>query len=494
MTSRSAAGAFLLVGAHAVEVSVLVAALTLYRRGDRGLRAFLAAPVGWACLIALLVLVVSVPLLVYLARLLPPPRMRRLTALVVLNLFSVTLAFGVAEAIVRVLATPAIQGPVFAGTVLLPYRWEDATARGRATLERAAIEQSYLVHDGDLGWTIGPNRASKDYNRQAVEQYLARVGRASRRRAPADADGRIYVSSAEGLRSPRPGMSFAALPAKRRIAVVGDSFTFGLEVRYEETWAHQLEQALGSEVQVLNFGVDGYGVDQAYLRYRRDVLAWHPEIVILGMIDDDLRRTMCVYGFLCFSGFGIPFSKPRLVLTDHGLAPLNLPLPAPDSLFAKRSIADLPFIEFDVAFDPRAWQWRFYHHSYAIRFALSRYHPWTMARPPVTREVMKSLNAEVVRAFVKLAREHGSTPIVAFFPSNPDPAWAASRAPNVADEVLAAKGIRYFDLTGCVEAVPAPDRFVALHYSARTNAAVARCLRDAIAAGFESSDEGGGRR
>ena len=222
------------------------------------------------------------------------------------------------------------------------------------------------------------------------------------------------------------------------------------------------------ERTLLNFGVDGYGVDQAYLRYRRDVLAWHPEIVILGMIDDDLRRTMCVYGFLCFSGFGIPFSKPRLVLTDHGLAPLNLPLPAPDSLFAKRSIADLPFIEFDVAFDPRAWQWRFYHHSYAIRFALSRYHPWTMARPPVTREVMKSLNAEVVRAFVKLAREHGSTPIVAFFPSNPDPAWAASRAPNVADEVLAAKGIRYFDLTGCVEAVPAPDRFVALHYSSRS--------------------------
>jgi lysophospholipase L1-like esterase len=70
---------------------------------------------------------------------------------------------------------------------------------------------------------------------------------------------------------------FAAVPAKRRIAVVGDSFTFGLEVRYEDTWPYQLERALGPEFRVLNLGVDGYGVDQAFLRYRRDVLAWRPE-------------------------------------------------------------------------------------------------------------------------------------------------------------------------------------------------------------------------
>jgi hypothetical protein len=85
---------------------------------------------------------------------------------------------------------------------------------------------------------------------------------------------------------------------------VGDSFTFGLEVRYEDTWPRQLERLLGPEFQVLNFGVDGYGVDQAYLRYRRDGLAWRPEIVVLGVIDDDFRRTMCVYAFLCFPGLG----------------------------------------------------------------------------------------------------------------------------------------------------------------------------------------------
>ena len=108
----------------------------------------------------------------------------------------------------------------------------------------------------------------------------------------------IYLSSVEGLRSPRVGMSFAGIPAKRRIAIVGDSFTFGLEVPYGQTWGHQLEVLLGPGVQVLNFGVDGYGVDQAFMRYQRDVAAWRPDVAILSVIDDDLRRTMGVYGFL----------------------------------------------------------------------------------------------------------------------------------------------------------------------------------------------------
>lgn len=62
-------------------------------------------------------------------------------------------------------------------------------------------------------------------------------------------------------------MGFAWVPTRYRIAIVGDSFTFKLEVPYEKTWGHQFEIALGPGWQVLNFGVDGYGLDQAFLRY-----------------------------------------------------------------------------------------------------------------------------------------------------------------------------------------------------------------------------------
>jgi hypothetical protein len=477
----SVAGSLLLVCIYLVELSALTFALTLYRRGDRPVGVFLSSPAGLVCIGALLTLVVSGLVFAYLIPLLPSSRARQLAVPVVINLGSVVLVFGIVEGIVRALATPTTQGPVVAGTVLLPHRWEDVAARGQATLARAAVARSYLVHDRDLGWTVGPNRQSTDYNREGVERLLARLGPVPGRRAAAA--GEIYVSSAEGLRSPRLGMSFAAMPAKRRIAVVGDSFTFGLEVRYEETWAHQLELALGSSFQVLNFGVDGYGVDQAYLRYRRDVVAWRPEIVILGVIDDDLRRTMCVYAFLCFPGFEMPFSKPRLVITPDGLMPVNLPLPAPASLFAKHSIAELPFLDFDGSFVPADWEWRLYHHAYAIRFVLSRYRPWSTAKPPMRAQALQSLNAEIVHAFVRLVREHGSVPIVAFFPSSSDPDARSS----IAKGVMNAHGIRYLDLTACVGTVSAGERFLALHYSPRTNAAVAGCLRDAIAGGFESS-------
>ncbi len=482
----SASSSRLLVGLYVVEFCAAVAVLTLQRRGDRTLLSFLAGPAGWVCVAALVALAASVLGLAYLVRGVAPPRGRRLAVPLVVNLVSLALVSGVAEALVRALATPTIQGPVVMGTVLLPHRWEEVAARSRALLDDASAARSYLVPDSDLGWTIGPSRQSADYNRQGVDEYLARLGSPAGRRPPPAADAGIYVSSVEGMRSPRPGLSFAALPAKRRVALVGDSFTFGLEVHYEDTWGSQLERALGPEFQVLNFGVDGYGIDQAYLRYRRDVAAWHPEIAVLGVIDDDFRRTMCVYAFLCFPGFGMPFAKPRLVLGPQGLTPLNLPLAPPRTLFDARAITELPDLTFDGSFDPVEWESRFYHHAYAIRLVLSRYRPWSTVRPAVSPPAQRALNAEIVRAFIRLARARGAVPIVVYFPSRPRPGSVLGAA-SVAREAFAASHIRYLDLTDCVGAVSPDERFVALHYSPRTNTAVARCLQEAIAAGFHSS-------
>jgi hypothetical protein len=482
----SASSSRFLAGLYVAELCAIVAALTLQRRGDRPWLTFLTGPAGWVCVVAFAALLASLLGLAYLVRGVAPPRGRRLAVPLVVNLVSLGLVSGVAEAVVRVLATPTIQGPVVMGTVLLPHRWEEVAARSRALLDDASVARSYLVSDPELGWTIGPSRQSVDYNRQGVEEYLARLGAPAARRPPPAADAAIYVSSVEGMRSPRPGVSFAAMPAKRRIALVGDSFTFGLEVYYEDTWASQLERVLGPEFQVLNFGVDGFGVDQAYLRYRRDVAAWHPEIAVLGVIDDDFRRTMCVYAFLCFPGFGMPFAKPRLVLDPQGLTPLNLPLAPPRALFDTGAITELPYLAFDGSFDPVEWESRFYDHAYAIRLVLSRYRPWSTARPAVSPPAQRALNVEIVRAFIRLARARGAVPIVVYFPSRPHPGSALG-APSVAREAFAASHVRYLDLTDCVGAVPPAQRFMALHYSPRTNIAVARCLQEAIATGFHSS-------
>jgi hypothetical protein len=275
-------------------------------------------------------------------------------------------------------------------------------------------------------------------------------------------------------------MSFAGAPAKRRVAIVGDSFTFGLEVRYDETWGHHLELAAGSEFQVLNFGVDGYGVDQAYLRYTRDVRSWHPDIVIFGVINDDLRRTMGVYAFLSFPGGEIPFPKPRFVMRGDRLVLLNVPLPTLDSIFATASLEELPFIEDDASYRREEWEWHVHYYAYSIRFLLSRFSPWPVPGPTVSDEALRSVNGELLRSFVGLAREQGSTPIIVYFPTRTDFMRESSGRMGVAREVLRAYRIPYLDMAACVSQVNPADRFVRLHYSPATNSAIAGCLRESM--------------
>jgi hypothetical protein len=68
----------------------------------------------------------------------------------------------------------------------------------------------------------------------------------------------------------------------------GDSMTHGDEVTDDEAWLHRLSERLGCNVQ--NFGIGGYGLDQAALRYE---LASPPgNFVIVGLFIEMLRRDL----------------------------------------------------------------------------------------------------------------------------------------------------------------------------------------------------------
>src|SRR5262245_45274320 len=352
---------------YALETLLFLTAVAAFRKSDRPLQVFLTTWSGRAALVGALALVAVLVILIRGLRQNQDWK-RSLLPVAALNVFSIALLFGSSEITIRMCSADSRYGTTCGGMLLLPRSWEKLAARNRAVLQKAAVREPFLVFDNALGWTIGPNRSSADYNLAFEAQYLARM----RARFPHDSklqekrstldpqDDSVYLSSVEGLRSPHAGLSYASLPAGRRIALVGDSFTFGLEVRFEDTWGYKLERALGPEFQVLNFGVDGYGVDQAYLRYSRDVTNWRPEVVILSIIDDDLRRTMCVYAFLCFQDSELPFPKPRFVVNADSLLLLSGPLPTPESLFVRSSLTDLPLVEYDPAFEPTEWQ----THSY----------------------------------------------------------------------------------------------------------------------------------
>ncbi|HEY9718861.1 MAG TPA: SGNH/GDSL hydrolase family protein [Trichormus sp.] len=90
-----------------------------------------------------------------------------------------------------------------------------------------------------------------------------------------------------GLRGPE--RNFVKPPHTLRVAVLGCSLTEALQVPYEKTYCNVLEQRLNNaspdkeKVQVLDFGVSGYGLAQEYLRLTNYALKFHPNLVIIAI-------------------------------------------------------------------------------------------------------------------------------------------------------------------------------------------------------------------
>ena len=447
----------LLTALYVLEASAWLAVVASYGSGARALLALSPGPTGIVLLVACLAALAAAVIIVrsYRARARAAPRRFGLT--VALNLVPVLLLLAIGEATIRLMSEPTPRGLVFAKTVLLPHNWRDVAARNEAVLARLAAEGSHLAPDGLLGWVLGPDRRS--------------------------ADG-LYMSSVEGIRSARKGDAAATRLSRQRVALVGDSFTFGLDVSYEDSWGHRLERQLGPDVQVLNFGVEAYGVDQAYLRYLRDVRPWRPQVVILGLIDHDLRRSMAVYFFLSFPGWDYPFAKPRFAADRGDLRLLNAPLPSPEAIAVTPSIGELPFVEYDPGYRAEEWIRRPLDRSYLHRFAVSKYRDLVVASGPVEAQMLE-LNREIVRAFVRQTRAEGSLPIVAYFPSDRNfRALARDRRwQSVGQTMLDGSGVPFVDMTPCLTPLSPAERFPAdgrNHFAPAANAAIAACLRDSV--------------
>lgn len=102
-----------------------------------------------------------------------------------------------------------------------------------------------------------------------------------------------YRVNAEGLRG---GETSIGKPAGvRRVVVLGDSIAFGYWVASEDGFPHQLEAMLNlagapeDRIEVLNFGVPGYNLDQEIEVLRTKVFAFSPDVVVLAFCLNDLE-------------------------------------------------------------------------------------------------------------------------------------------------------------------------------------------------------------
>jgi hypothetical protein len=140
------------------------------------------------------------------------------------------------------------------------------------------FDASLFTSDPDLGWALRPK--AEGWNVSDGEQY-------------------IRINS-DGMRDKERSVPKA--PHSFRIAVLGDSVTEARQVALEDSFPTRLERQLahcpsmqGRTVEVLNFGVPGYGTAQELLMLRGKVRKYRPDLVLLEFyfgndLSDNLRE------------------------------------------------------------------------------------------------------------------------------------------------------------------------------------------------------------
>jgi hypothetical protein len=169
-------------------------------------------------------------------------------------------------------------------------------------------EAKYIGYSRDLGWTTLPH-----------------------------GENELYRANSQGVRGTR---EYANTPPQDslRIAAFGDSFVHGDDVPNSTAWSILMEQKLAG-VEVMNFGVGGYGPDQGYLRYLKEGRTYSPHIVFIGYQTENINRVVNVFRPFYSPETGNPLAKPYFRLVDGGLVLNENPI---GSLSDYRKLLDDP--------------------------------------------------------------------------------------------------------------------------------------------------------
>jgi len=142
-----------------------------------------------------------------------------------------------------------------------------ALAVGEVGLRMAGFAKpGFYTYDQYRGWVLRPGATGWDVK-----------------------EGEAYVRiNREGFRGPET--SIAKPPGTLRIAVLGDSFTEAQQLPEDQTFSAVIARKLrdcaalgGRKVEVLNFGVNGYGTAQELMTLRHQAWQFSPDIVVLAV-------------------------------------------------------------------------------------------------------------------------------------------------------------------------------------------------------------------
>lgn len=215
------------------------------------------------------------------------------------------------------------------------------------------------------------------------------------------------------------------------ISLYGDSFTWSAEVQAIDAWSTVLSDMLGCPVG--NFGVGGYGSDQAYIRYLNNQADSAP-IVFLNHLSENILRNSMQFRPL-HNGYGIDRNmsgfKPRFIVGNNGkLQMVELPTIDASEYLHLLSHPEkyLPHEYFLPEGDTGYVRFRF-PYTWSLARTLGHFHvmakflgrPWYMEfyEPNHPSNGLR-VTSEILRAFTQSAKERGQVPIVTVIPTGLD--------------------------------------------------------------------------
>ena len=290
---------------------------------------------------------------------------------------------GLAEVGARLATAPMDNGMSRIGPVLLlPLQ------RPAAEAPAPSVNAPYVAPDAELGWCV---QASARTDLGATNPQAARGG------------------PAEGYLATVP-------PGKVRVLTFGDSFAHCDEGADADTWQAQL-QGIRADVEAVNFGVPGYGTDQAFLRWRRESARLQSTVSLLCIWPEDICRNLNLDRFYMVPQ-GMPAAKPRFVLRGGTLELVGQPCVATDGVPAR---PEALLMEHEAWMSPAETEWRAWYHVRFLRLASSAL---AMVERRSKRAAIyagtdprgNDVTFAICSQFVEEARARGTRPVVVLIP------------------------------------------------------------------------------
>jgi len=256
--------------------------------------------------------------------------------------------------------------------------------------EQKLKSTSYRVYDPMLGWKINSNGEQPP----------------------------LYFSSSYGSRVPKSEYRMEINSRKADIVTIGDSFTHGDEVSCEDSWPYLLGQLRNKKV--VNFGVSGYGIDQAILSYIYSPI--EADTVVLGIIPGDFERaTNIVYKGIYYGGNR---SKPMFYFKDDGSYELkNQPCLSGMDLWNEFNLGvESDFFKNDKSYNDVLFKKEFLNNLFSFRILKMLKYRYDYIKPPIYLKINENPNyyyiLKILKVFYEECAKNKDFPMILLLDNN----------------------------------------------------------------------------